>query len=82
MTPVTVILIGIGAVLALVYARLRIRKNHCMWYWDNISHLYSTQCGGTTSLIDNTNEVKFRYCPICEKPITINNFIDRQEGSL
>jgi len=80
MDPVTVILIGIGALLALVYARARLYNKHCMWYWDNIIRSYRSQCGGITRLPGHSKEFKFKNCPICMKPIALNPFIDRQEG--
>lgn len=81
MVDVCIVTLSVIIILILVYVRLKIYNKECMWYWDNISHNYRTQCGGAIRFAGGSKKISFKYCPICEKPIAINPFIDRQEGS-
>lgn len=80
MPDIISVLIFIIVIVVLICLRVRINNKECMWYWDNITRRYCTQCGDTVRMVNRGRKIPFKDCTICKRPIAVNPFIDRQEG--
>jgi len=56
-----------------------IKKEKCIWEYDDIDDYYNTSCKNTFCFTYSKREKEFKFCPYCGKKIIENMIKNKKE---